>query len=79
MNSVPLLNATRRLGAPAGWDHARDGICHTLEIRDQDGWMISAWRPTAAELKRLNEGQPLFLGIQGSIHPVVSISIGGTE
>lgn len=76
MNSVPLSDATRRLGAPKDWDHERDGICHTLEICDRDGWMISAWRPTAAELKRLNEGQPLFLMIQGTIHPVVSLVIG---
>jgi hypothetical protein len=34
MNSVPLSDATRRLGAPPNWNHERDGICHTLEIVD---------------------------------------------
>jgi hypothetical protein len=75
MNSLPLADATRRLGAPKNWDHATDGLCHTLEICDRDGWMISAWAPTAAELKRLNEGKPLFLHIQGQVHPVVSLHV----
>lgn len=76
MNSLPLADATRRLGAPANWNHERDGLCHTLEICDRDGWMISAWQPTPAELKRINEGQPIFLWIQGVAHPVVSLSVG---
>lgn len=76
MHSLPLSDATRRLGAPLTWDHARDGICHTLEICDRDGFMISAWSFSAAELKRLNEGAPLFLHIQGSVHPVVGFTVG---
>lgn len=76
MKALPLTNATRRLGAPATWDHESDGICHTLEICDQDGFMVSAWRPTPAELKRINEGQPIFLHIQGQAHPVVALSVG---
>lgn len=76
MKSLPLADCTRRLGAPAGWDHERDGLCHTLEICDRDGFMISAWMPSAAELQRLNDGQPLFLHIQGVAHPVVALSVG---
>lgn len=76
MNSMELTDATRRLGAPAEWDHEKDGICHTLDILDRDGWMISAWQPTAAELARLQEGKPIFLHIQGSVHPVVALSVG---
>lgn len=75
MNSLPLTYATRRLGAPKNWDHERDGLCHTLDICDRDGWMISAWTPSAAELKRLNEGLPVFLHIQGVTHPVVSLHV----
>jgi hypothetical protein len=76
MRSLPLSDATRRLGAPAGWDHERDGICHTLDICDRDGFMISAWQLSASELKRLNAGAPLFLHIQGSVHPVVGFTVG---
>lgn len=79
MNSIPLQDATRRLGAPQGWDHEHDGLCHTLEICDREGWMISAWRPTEAELKRLNAGEPLFLHIQGKAHPVVAMTVGNAS
>lgn len=76
MNALPIVDCTRRLGAPKQWDHSKDGLCHTLEIVDRDGWMISAWQPTEAELKRIAEGKPVFLFIQGRVHPVVSLAVG---
>jgi hypothetical protein len=76
MKALPQYGHTRRLGAPKSWDHAEQGICHTLEIVDRDGFMVSAWQPTAAELARLNAGQPLYLGIQGTAHPVVFLKVG---
>lgn len=76
MDSLPLTDATRRLGAPKSWDHASDGLCHTLEICDRDGWMISAWRPTAKEIERIAAGAPIFLHIQGVAHPVVGLTVG---
>lgn len=80
MKSVPLHNPSRRLGAPPNWDHANDGICHTLDIWDIDGHMISGWLPSAAELAKLNAGEPLFLHI-GRVdavgtHPVLGWSVG---
>lgn len=81
MRSIPIKGCTRRLGAPEGWNHETDGICHTLEILDQhidDGnWMTSAWLPSEKELKQLNDGFPILLMIQGSRHPVVALAIGG--
>lgn len=76
MKSIPLQNADRRLGAPITWNHETEGICHTLEIWDRDGFMISGWVPTERELEQLNAGEPLFLHIQGRVHPVVSMSVG---
>jgi len=76
MNSIPLIDATRRLGAPPNWNHETDGICHTLEICDRNGFMISGWMPTDAERKRIAEGGPIFLHIQGRAHPVVSLTVG---
>lgn len=76
MKSIPLETADRRLGAPDNWNHETDGICHTLDIWDQDGFMISGWRPTESELAKLNAGEPLFLHIQGRSHPVVAMSVG---
>ena len=75
MRSMPLENVTRRLGAPSSWDHAEEGLCHTLEIFDRDGWMISAWEPTPAERERLAAGARVFLHVQGTRHPVVGMSV----
>lgn len=77
MRSIQIKGHTRRMAAPEGWDHAKNGICHTLEILDEDGWMTSAWIPNEKELKLLNDGYPILLMIQGSRHPVVSLAIGG--
>lgn len=76
MNPLPLTDCTRRLAAPKEWNHERYGICHTLEIADRGGWMISAWQPTPAELERITDGKPIFLFIQGVSHPVVSLAVG---
>lgn len=76
MNSIQLTDCTRRLGAPRNWNHETDGICHTLEICDRDGFMISGWMPTDAERKRIAEGAAIFLHIQGVSHPVVSLTVG---
>lgn len=76
MNAAGWDNPTRRIGAPPDWDHEKQGICHTLEIVDHEGVMYSAWQPSEAELKRLNEGKPIILGIQGTVHPVVCLGVG---
>lgn len=76
MKSLPLQNKTRRIGAPVNWDHSKDGICHTLEVHDRDGWMISVWEPSPAELAQLIAGKPIHLAISGTPrtqHPVVSL------
>jgi hypothetical protein len=76
MNSIPLIDATRRMAAPQNWNHETDGICHTLEICDRDGFMISGWMPTDEERQRIAEGAAIFLHILGSTHPVVGMSVG---
>ena len=77
MKSLPLDGHTRRLGAPANWDHAKNGICHTLEIIDApNGFMVSAWAPSDAERQRIAAGAPIYLHIQGNEHPVIRFTIG---
>jgi hypothetical protein len=76
VRSLPLPDATRRLGAPAGWDHGTDGICHTIEIRDADGFMTSLWEFTEKERARVVAGAPFILHIQGNVHPVVALAVG---
>lgn len=75
MHSLPLTDATRRMAPPANWNHATQGICHTLEIADVDGWMISAWHASENERAAIAEGKPIFLHIQGTLHPVVGLSV----
>lgn len=80
MKPLPIEGCTRRMGAPGDWDHEKDGICHTLEILDvvddrQTHWMLSAWLPSEKELELLKQGRPIFLYIQGSRHPVVSMEV----
>lgn len=75
MKPVPLLNPDRRIGAPAGWDHEKDGLCHTIEVWDREGFMISAWRPTEKELEALNAGKCFYLAISGRVHPVIWMQV----
>lgn len=79
MKSMQLTDCTRRLGAPPNWNHETDGICHTLEICDRDGFMISGWLPSDAERQRLAAGAPIFLHIQGRSHPVVGLTVGKAQ
>jgi hypothetical protein len=80
VRSIPQPNAKRRLGAPSSGNHETDGICHTLDIVDQGNTMISGWLPSAADLAKLNAGEPLFLHIKRmdavGTHPVLGFSVG---
>lgn len=79
-----IPGATRALGAPAGWNAERDGVCGTLPIRDSiynDGrgdryaMMESAWKPNPAEIAALAAGGSVILQIIGVSHPVVSLYV----
>lgn len=75
-----IIGWTRDLCKPADWDESK-GSCGSLPIRDcvigDLQFMVSSWEPTPEELKRLNEGKPVLLGINGTIHPVVFLSVDG--
>lgn len=75
MKNIPLADCTRRMGAPADWNHAEQGICHTIEICDREGWMMSGWQLSEAEIERLRNGGHLWLSIQGTCHPVISLQV----
>ena len=81
MNPARIEGATRIFNKPANWDEMSDQHCSALAIRDvvdQEGlpYMVSAWTPTPAELKKLIEGETLKLWIQGHNHPVVAMTVG---
>lgn len=67
---------TNVLGAPAGWDEAKDGPCGALYVRvtrsTEDGSLrfTSAWEPTPEELIRLLRGAKVYLDVVGGQPPV---------
>jgi hypothetical protein len=77
MNIVDTTLTTNHLGAPADWNHERDGSCETLPVvRSKIGDFISHssfWLPSSEELERLKAGEPICLTIYGNSHPVVAV------
>ncbi len=71
---------TREIGKPRNWDDAVNGECGSLAVRDyvEGGlpWMQSAWTLSPEELEALQRGAPVYLQVQGQVHPVVSIAVG---
>lgn len=77
---VKIPGFTREIGKPKNWDEATQGPCASLPVRDVivDGqpFMLSAWKPTAAELELLNKGLGIYLGVSGFNSPVLFMGIG---
>lgn len=73
---------TRVLGAPIEWDH-KALPCDALAIREvkteAGPFMVSHWKPTAAELAALLANGTIELWIQGTAHPVVSVAVDGVR
>jgi hypothetical protein len=71
-----INGATRTLGKPSNMS---DEQCNSLAICDivHEGfpYMVSAWMPTPEDLKRIMRGQPVYLYIQGTTHPVVMMAV----
>jgi len=77
-----IPGATRVLGAPTEW--AQDKLpCDALAIRDVETeagpFMISHWKPTAAELAALLANGTVELWVQGTFHPVVAVAVEGVR
>jgi hypothetical protein len=83
MNPIRPKSTTRELGKPVDWDEAKNGKCDTLPIEDLTIdtllFMRSLWKPSADELATLNAGGCVELYIQGSVHPVVAMSVSQPE
>lgn len=75
-----IEGATRTFGAPHDWDAETNGKCYGLPVRDVDcegtPFMVSAWEPTPQEMQALLAGETIKLWISGSVHPVVSATVG---
>lgn len=80
MNPVKPEGSNLELGAPAGWDVARNGECRTLcALRTHDGAgnviIQTCWEPTPEELAAISAGAPIVLSVWGA-HPPVSVDVG---
>lgn len=77
MNPVKTEHTNVALGAPQGWDDARDGKCIGLPVHmDQArGVMYSFWQPSEVDIANILAGAPIRLSVFGLGHPPVSIAV----
>jgi hypothetical protein len=77
MNPIKVLASTGVYGAPPGFEHEIGGLPFWRE-HDPNGRMstvYSAWKPSADEIKCLQLGGTVILGIHG-MEPIPPVSIG---
>lgn len=74
-----IKNHTHVFGAPPNWNPETDGPCDALhvkaELTDNGPVLLSDWYPSPDEIKLLQAGHPIRLGIFSSVHPVVTVFI----
>jgi hypothetical protein len=67
---VPFAEANLLLVAPAGCEDEVD----TLPVRRADGRVVSCWRLSAADLRRIAETGEVWLSVWGHTAPPVLVS-----
>jgi hypothetical protein len=71
------------LNAPINWKPSRDGSCSTLCVKCAEygghHTMLSYWKPDADELRALNEGFSVCLGVVAYAHPPVFMMVRRVE
>ena len=81
MISVKINRASLALG-PDNWE-PEDGECEVLyirqELRGRHPVMLSAWKPSSAELELLLRGGSLILGVLGTEHPSVLMYVSSED
>ena len=75
MEPTTMPHTTRTLGAPRGWDEAKNGPCVGLPITDGDGVMLSYWRPSWKQRLLVLAGRPVRLAVWGASHPPVCLDV----
>lgn len=66
MNAEHFPEANDVLKAPPGVPGDR---CYDLPIHRYAGGVISCWRPTKEDIKRIAMGEPIYLHVEGLTHP----------
>lgn len=79
MNIQQIEGKTHDLSKPKDWDDTK-GECASLPIRAENNElgivMVSEWKPTPQELRRLIAGASVFLEVVGTSHPPVMLKVG---
>lgn len=80
MDIVNSIYCNRDLNKPKDWDESKLGQCHSLPVMDYKdahglNFMVSFWKPDAEDLKKLNEGCSISLGVHANLHPVVFVAV----
>lgn len=79
-----MEGTTRVIGAPAGWDAERDGVCVSLPISDVEidmgdgvkrNMQYSGHEPTPDDLRKLLAGGYVVLGFPGTVHPPIHVFV----
>ena len=67
-----FANANIEMQAPKGDDNCNPLWCHRGQYPDGTPCFISAWRPTPAELVKINLGEPIWLHVvSGALPPTL--------
>jgi hypothetical protein len=66
MNAEQFPESNDVLKAPPGVPGDR---CYDLPIYRYSGGVISCWRPTLEDIKRIVMGEPIYLHVEGPTHP----------
>lgn len=73
MTPVTRADTTAVLGAPKGWDAARDGVCVGLPVTESGGVFYSYWRASLRERLLVLFGRPVRLAVAAAAHPPVNL------
>ena len=80
MKASTIENETRAIGKPVNWDDATQGKCGVLSVHDTESnglpIMLSCWELEPGDLEKLAAGAPIYLGVYGRTHPVVTVYVG---
>lgn len=72
-----IEGATRVLGPPSDNPEVRPLAIRDEVLPDGSNVIVSAWEPDADELRRLNEGKPVYLYIFGVTMPPAFVGVKG--
>lgn len=85
MNICDFPDKTRTIGRPAGWIDELDGPCGEVFVLDHydehlnANRMLTFYKLTDDEIRALAAGGSLRLGIMGTGHPVITLSVMGPK